>query len=74
MPIKLKPEATIGDVEIVCCDQPCVICNNACCDCETSQIIIQQNVCLRIPVAYRITAVSGDGTVKCNNQSGYSEK
>jgi len=69
MPIELAPTATVGDVEIICCESPTVLCGESQTG-EGCQLIVEQRVCLRIPITYNIAATSGNGTISCGPVTG----
>lgn len=76
VPIKLRPSATVGNLETECCGAPALSIRpwqgeNCSCGCE---VIITQTICMRIPVIYDTVADIGEITVNCkkNSNCGFS--
>ena len=64
VPINVKPETTIGDITIECCDDPVV----ECCENECKNgldIIVNQKVCIKIPIKYQIDTCVGEDSISC---------
>ena len=65
VPVELKSDASIGEVTVECCGEPCVNCRE--CDCgDACEIVVTQKVNIRIPVHYQVTACMGDSTMNCD--------
>lgn len=53
VPIEIKPETKLGEVELECCGEPTVICKE--CEChDKCEITIIQKLCIKIPVTYKV--------------------
>ena len=69
VPISLKSEPNIGRVEVECCGEPTVQCvDNECC--ESSEIMVTQKICVKIPIQYKVTATMGESCISCNDCFG----
>lgn len=65
LPVRLQPNAAIGEISTECCGEPVVTVRQFCgsrCGCE---IVITQTVCVSIPVEYGAEAQAGDPGVIC---------
>lgn len=64
LPIQLKPDVTIGDITVECCDEPEILrCENRCQ--KGCTVTVTQNVYLKIPISYRIDACEGESLINC---------
>lgn len=64
--IEIKPRTEIGEVQIECCGEPAVTCDNSSCG-TTGCININQKICVKIPITYNVLACIGDSTICCDN-------
>lgn len=55
LPITLKPNVSICNVEIECCGEPLVACPKAPCN-DILHIDITQKICVKIPINYAVMA------------------
>lgn len=63
VPIKLKPEAVLGKIEMECCGEPKFECKKESHDKEC-EIVLIQKVCIKIPVRYKIEASAGKSFIQ----------
>lgn len=68
VPVKLKSDAEIGDVEIECCGEPVIRCCSG--ECANScEVIITQKISIKIPVHYKVDACMGDSAISCGEEA-----
>lgn len=65
VPVELKQDATIGEIETKCCGEPTVCCKEEKCG-GTCEITITQKVCIKIPINYNVIACVGEGQIDCD--------
>ncbi|MGN0570968.1 MAG: hypothetical protein ACI4K9_02160 [Candidatus Fimenecus sp.] len=68
VPLELKPNTTLGDVEVECCGEPSVDCRkreggNTC------VVTVTQKVNLKIPIRYQVTACMGETAMDCGGET-----
>ena len=73
VPIQLKPDATLDKVEIECCGEPTVSCQDNCCQ-NTVEVTITQKVRVKFPIHYTVTACMGESTLDCMDCKEAMEK
>lgn len=63
VPIEIKPDVTVGRIEVECCGEPVVkrggSCHNSC------DVVISQKICVKIPLKYDVCTKVGDSVVEC---------
>ncbi|MBP3702247.1 MAG: hypothetical protein J6I65_00530 [Lachnospiraceae bacterium] len=64
IPIDLKPNTTIGEIESECCGEPAVHCKENTIG-NTCEITITQKVRIKIPVTFNVIACVGDEQINC---------
>lgn len=55
LPITLKPNVSLCDIEIECCGEPVVSCQKVPCN-DMLHINVTQKVCVKIPLNYAVSA------------------
>ena len=64
IPIEICPDISIGQIETECCGAPTIVCcEYNCCYCE---VILNQKICIKIPVKYNVTAIAGESCICCD--------
>lgn len=63
LPISLVPSVNLGNVKIMCCDEPRVECCKACCG--GIELRITQSVTYKILIEYGADASAGAATTQC---------
>ncbi len=68
LPVEIKPAAMVGEIEMECCGEP-VLTNRACKDCNTCEVLITQQLCVKIPIVYKVSANISDcaSIISCEN-------
>lgn len=69
LPVKLEPYALIGEITTSCCGEPNLTVKQEAGRCRTCVIMINQSVCITIPVEYYTKVESGELTVECKRLS-----
>lgn len=69
VPIRLNPRTSLDKVEIECCGEPTVSCQESCCN-NTVEAVVTQRVRVKFPIHYTVTACMGESVLDC---SGYEE-
>lgn len=69
IPIELKPDVTVGQIETECCGEPVAVCINNKSE-KTCEIILTQKICIKIPVRYSTTACIGEAEADCHGCCG----
>lgn len=64
VPIQLSPHTTLDKVEIECCGEPTVSCQDNCCK-NTVEVVVTQRVRVKFPIHYTITACMGESALDC---------
>ena len=64
LPVELKPKTTIGKIEVKCCGEPTVDCEDDICS-DVRKIVITQKICVSIPIQYELTARTSDCSIEC---------
>jgi hypothetical protein len=72
VPVELKSNATIGDVEVECCDEPTADCRQGKCG-NTCEITVRQKVSVKIPICYQVVACMGESSIHCDDCPGCCE-
>ena len=62
--IQLSPHTTLDNVEIECCGEPTVSCQENCCK-DTVEVVITQKVRVKFPIRYTVTACMGESVLEC---------
>ena len=62
LPITLKPNVSLCDIEIECCGEPVVTCQKVPCN-DMLHINVIQKVCVKIPLNYAVTACFDENNV-----------
>lgn len=65
LPISLAPAVNLGDVKIMCCEEPRVECCEA--RCGVIELRVTQAVTYQIPIEYAAEAALGRATTECQN-------
>lgn len=66
LPVELTPKAEIGSIEVECCGEPTVVCENNECS-NVSRVVITQRISVSIPIYYKITACASDCQIECDD-------
>lgn len=66
IPVELKPKTTVGEVEVKCCGEPSVVCEESKCS-NVCKVVITQKISINIPIHYQITACTGESTIECQS-------
>ncbi|MBR2176944.1 MAG: hypothetical protein IJ861_08370 [Clostridia bacterium] len=64
VPIDVKPEAHVGKVEMECCGEPVIMCDDGKPD-NVCRLILEQKICIKIPVRYTFKADVGKTIAEC---------
>lgn len=64
LPIEIKPEAKLGNVETECCGEPTVICHESQCY-GMCEVTIIQKLCIKIPVTYKVKVCKKEEKICC---------
>ena len=64
VPSQLSPHTTLDNVEIECCGEPTVSCQENCCK-DTVEVVITQKVRVKFPIRYTVTACMGESVLEC---------
>lgn len=62
--ISLKPKMKLGTIQTECCGEPTVRCVQNGAE-NTTDIIITQKVCIKVPICYHVTASMKDDKIHC---------
>ncbi len=63
VPIQLEPQTTLDKVEIECCGEPTVSCQDSCKN--TVEVVVTQRVRVKFPIHYTVTACMGESVLDC---------
>lgn len=66
VPIELRPDTDMGEIEIRCCGEPRIECMNEPCD-NGLYIEIKQKAKIVIPVKFNVKAIAKDSSINCKN-------
>lgn len=72
VPIQLSPHTTLDKVEIECCGEPTVSCQENCCK-NTVEVVVAQRVRVKFPIHYTVTACMGESVLECADCEGTME-
>ena len=64
VPIEVRPNVTVGQIEAECCGEPSVCCTENSAG-NTCEITVTQRISLSLPIRYGITACKGDNKINC---------
>lgn len=64
LPVEIRPEVKLGNVETECCGEPTVICREEK-HCGTCEITIIQKLCIKIPVTYKVKVCKKEEKICC---------
>lgn len=68
VPLELKPNTALGDVEVECCGEPTVDCRKSE-DCNACKVTVTQKVNIKIPIRYQVTACMGETAMDCGGET-----
>lgn len=66
VPIEVRPNVTVGQIEAECCGEPTVSCRGSAGN--TCEITVTQRINLSLPIRYGITACKGDDKIGCSSE------
>lgn len=64
IPVEVKPNARVGNIEMECCGEPVVICDEEKCT-DGCGLILMQKVCIKIPLKYSFKSDVGKTFTEC---------
>lgn len=64
VPIHLTPLTSLDKVEIECCGEPTVSCQDSCCK-NTVEVVVTQRVRVKFPIHYTVTACMEESVLDC---------
>jgi hypothetical protein len=66
LPIEVRPDTDMGEIEIHCCGEPRIECMNEPCE-NGLYIEIRQRAKIVIPVKFNVKAIAKDTSIKCKD-------
>lgn len=64
LPVEIKPEANVEKIQMECCGEPEVVCDNPQ-SLNTCHLLLVQKVCIKIPIRYTFKHDIGESIVDC---------
>ena len=64
VPIQLSPQTVLDKVEMECCGEPTVSCQDSCCK-NTVEFVVTQRIRIKFPIHYMIHAYMGESVLDC---------
>lgn len=64
LPVEIKPDANVGKIEMECCGEPEVLCDNPP-SARTCHLMLVQKVCIKIPITYTFKHEVSESMIDC---------
>ncbi len=64
VPVDVSPEAKVGKIDMECCGETKVVCDE-CKAHNVCKLTLIQKICVKIPITYSIRATTGEEEIQC---------